>query len=60
MPLDILTTADNVRVTGSMTVINDPQGNPGNVNIVGALTASGAVTLPGFSGTNNARYVACA
>ncbi len=44
MPLDVLTTADNVRVQGSLTVINDPQGNAGNVNIVGNVTASGSLS----------------
>jgi len=43
MPLDVLTTADNVRIQGSLTVINDPQGNAGNVNIVGSVTASGSL-----------------
>ncbi len=45
MPLDILTTADNVRVQGSLTVINDPAGNAGNVNIGGTLVVSGTTSF---------------
>ncbi len=44
MPLDVLTTADNVRIQGSLTIINDPNGNAGNVNIVGNTVVSGSVS----------------
>lgn len=51
MPFDALTQADNFRVQGSMTVINDPAGNAGNVNIVGTLTASGSASFGGITGS---------
>lgn len=49
MPIDILTNADNTRITGSMTVVNDPNGNAGNVNVAGTLVASGSCSLGGLS-----------
>lgn len=45
MPFDALSTADNFRVMGSMTVVNDPNGNNGNVNIVGTTTVSGTASF---------------
>ena len=45
MPFDALSVPDNFRVQGSLTVINDPNGNSGNVNVAGSVTASGAVTM---------------
>lgn len=45
MPLDQLTNADNTRIQGSLTVINDPQGNSGNVNIAGTLIATGTASF---------------
>lgn len=44
MPFDALTTSDNFRVQGSMTIINDPQGNAGNLNVAGGATVSGSVS----------------
>lgn len=41
--------ADLFQVLGSMTVINNPQGNSGNVNIQGNLTASGTTSLATLS-----------
>lgn len=45
MPIDVLTNADNTRIQGSLTVINDPNGNAGNVNIAGTTTVSGTATF---------------
>lgn len=47
MPYDALTNADNFRVMGSLTVVSDPAGNAGNVNIAGAATITGATSLTG-------------
>lgn len=45
MPFDALSTADNFRIQGSLTVINDPNGNSGNVNITGTTTVSGTASF---------------
>lgn len=45
MPFDALTNADNFRIQGSLTVIADPQGNPGNVNIQGTQVVSGTASF---------------
>lgn len=45
MPIDVLTNADNTRIAGSLTVVNDPNGNSGNVNIAGTAVVSGSATL---------------
>ena len=45
MPFDALTNADNFRIQGSLTVISDPQGNPGNVNIQGTQVVSGTASF---------------
>ena len=45
MPFDALSNADNFRVSGSLTVINDPSGNSGNVNIAGTLVTSGTASF---------------
>ena len=45
MPFDALSNADNFRIQGSLTVINDPQGNSGNVNIAGTLITSGTASF---------------
>ncbi len=43
MPFDALTNADNFRILGSLTVVNDPSGNSGNANIAGTTTVSGSL-----------------
>ena len=45
MPFDALSNADNFRVSGSLTVINDPSGNSGNVNIQGTLVTTGTASF---------------
>lgn len=45
MPFDALTNPDNFRIQGSMTVINDPLGNAGNVNLAGTLVTSGTASF---------------
>ncbi len=45
MPIDVLSNADNTRIQGSLTVINDPSGNSGNVNIAGTLVTSGTASF---------------
>ena len=45
MPFDALTNSDNFRVSGSLTVINDPNGNSGNVNIQGTLVTTGTASF---------------
>jgi hypothetical protein len=57
MPYDALVNPDNFRVQGSLTVIADPNGNSGNVNIGGTLTASGTVTLGSNLTINNNEVV---
>ena len=68
MPLDVLTTADNVRVQGPLNIINDPTSGGStnaNLNVAGNITATGSVSaLSGLSvsgaitATNNAFFVA--
>ncbi len=43
MPFDALTNADNFRILGSLTVVDDPNGNSGNANIKGTHTVSGSL-----------------
>jgi hypothetical protein len=45
MPIDVLTNADNTRIQGSLTVVNDPYGNSGNVNIQGTHVVSGTASF---------------
>ena len=45
MPYDALSTPDNFRILGSVTVVNDPAGNSGNVNIQGTLVTSGTASF---------------
>ncbi len=45
MPFDVLTNPDNTRIVGSMTVVNDPNGNPGNLNIAGTLVTTGSASF---------------
>lgn len=45
MPFDVLTVPDNFRIQGSLTVIQDPGGNSGNVNIQGTLVTSGTASF---------------
>lgn len=45
MPFNAFTNADNFQVSGSMTVVNDPAGNSGNVNIQGTLVTSGTASF---------------
>ena len=53
MPIDQLTNPDNTRIQGSLTVINDPQGNSGNVNIAGTLVTSGTASFAsGFTASS--------
>ena len=53
MPLDVLTTADNVRVQGPLNIINDPTSGGStnaNLNVAGNVTATGSVSaLSGLS-----------
>src|SRR5512146_79096 len=49
MPFDALTNADNFRIQGSLTVVNDPQGNNGNANIQGNLAVSGSASIATLS-----------
>lgn len=49
MPYDALTNADNFRIQGSLTVINDPMGNSGNVNVQGNMTISGTTSVANLS-----------
>lgn len=51
MPIDALLYPDTVRVSGSLTVINDPGGNAGNVNVQGGVTASGTSSFANISGS---------
>lgn len=51
MPIDAFTYPDLTNIVGSMTVVNDPRGNNGNVNIQGTLTASGSASFGGITGT---------
>jgi hypothetical protein len=44
MPIDILTTADSVRVQGPLNIIPDPQGGLPNVNISGTLVVTGTAS----------------
>ncbi len=44
MPIDVLTNADNVRILGSLTVADDPNGNSGNFNVSGTTTITGNLT----------------
>ncbi len=43
MPFDALSNADNFRILGSLTVVDDPNGNSGNANIKGTHTVSGSL-----------------
>lgn len=45
MPFNAYQSSDNFAVTGSMTVINDPNGNSGNVNVQGTLITSGTASF---------------
>jgi hypothetical protein len=45
MPFDALVNADNFRVSGSLTVVNDPGGNAGNVNVQGTHVVSGTASF---------------
>ncbi len=45
MPVDVLTQADNTRIQGSLTVINDPNGNAGNLNVQGTHVVSGTASF---------------
>ena len=45
MPFNAYQTSDNFAITGSMTVINDPNGNSGNVNIQGTAVVSGTASF---------------
>ena len=45
MPFDAFTNSDNFKVSGSLTVVNDPNGNSGNVNIAGTLITSGTASF---------------
>jgi hypothetical protein len=45
MPVDVLSYADNTRILGSLTVANDPAGNPGNVNVQGTHVVSGTASF---------------
>lgn len=45
MPFDAFTNADKFQVQGSLTVINDPNGNAGNVNIQGTAVVSGTASF---------------
>ena len=45
MPYDAFTNSDNFQVAGSLTVVNDPNGNSGNVNIKGTIVTSGTASF---------------
>lgn len=45
MPVDAFTNADNFKVSGSMTIVDDPYGNSGNLNIAGTLVATGTASF---------------
>lgn len=48
MPIDQLTNNDNTRITGSVTIVNDPQGgtgSAGNLNVAGTVVVSGTASF---------------
>jgi hypothetical protein len=45
MPIDVLTNADNTRIAGSVTIVNDPYGNSGNLNVAGTHVVSGTASF---------------
>ena len=45
MPFDALLYPDTFKVSGSLTVVNDPGGNSGNVNIQGTHVVSGTASF---------------
>lgn len=49
MPFDAFTNSDNFKVSGSMTVVDDPYGNSGNVNVAGTLNVTGTASLGGLN-----------
>lgn len=56
MPIDVLTNADNTRIQGSLTVINDPNGNAGNVNIQGTTVVSGTASFASGLSASSASF----
>lgn len=45
MPIDVLTIPDLTRILGNVTIINDPNGNSGNLTVAGNITGSGTASF---------------
>lgn len=45
MPIDSLVNTDNTRIEGSLTIIADPNGNAGNLNVQGTHVVTGSASF---------------